>query len=626
MTESPKRRSAHQKIFAFTVVATLLIHTWALYTFQGIKMTMPTSTKPLMEAHLAERTLDDNQHINNEEARRNLQLAAAFVDLTEQREKSRTLDTTMGHTEEQGDEIAMADTDEITLYDEAISFDESAVTATELQDFEEDKLDLELAMANTSQRLPTHDTVQILHDDNEQFTTDLIQATEIARGTELAEEDFTPQHGIQIGSPDADALAGNDFEKRTGLLNQGETNPNDDAITGIVQEESIIKQRESDHADDQLSTRAAIPIDGRTRPVFEEAASNTPANSSGAIASSDDFYVDISYAKKNNSNKYLFRILLTPKDDVAFKKIKQNVYFLVDRSHSIREDRFYSTVDAVAAALYYLKPNDTFNVIFFDKEISAISSSNIAFSPMNVSNAADYIKAEQHGGIFASTDLYRSLRVIVPTQVAPDEVNTAILFSDGNTVNKPEKQRRMTQQWIDQNRGKVSLYCVAAGEDNDFALLDLISQLNRGTLHVANSNNSLTRTVINLMKGIQTPIVKDIAATAVYRDGSGEVALLPSKGQMHHMYQNIPYTIYGETDDLKEFHLILQGKYYDKWVNIKRIIDFKDATNEGADELNKMWALNEAYIHYNNFLHNGDRDQVATAKKLLAPYKIPAAF
>jgi len=165
-----------------------------------------------------------------------------------------------------------------------------------------------------------------------------------------------------------------------------------------------------------------------------------------------------------------------------------------------------------------------------------------------------------------------------------------------------------------------------SGEDNNFALVDLISQLNKGTLHVANSSEGLSKTVINLMKGIQTPIVKDITATGVYRDGSGEVALLPPHSLMHHMYQNIPYTIYGETDDLKEFHLILQGKYYDSWVNIKRIIDFKDASTGNSEELNKIWALNEAYIQYNNFLQNGDRDHIARAKKLLAPYKIPLAF
>src|ERR1700733_1971223 len=104
----------------------------------------------------------------------------------------------------------------------------------------------------------------------------------------------------------------------------------------------------------------------------------------GNIASSEDFDLHIEYAPRLGSQGYIFKVQLSPREGIKFKRISQNLFFLIDRSHSIRHDRFELTKQAVANALYSLHPGDTFNVLFFDENIERFATKNVSCNPMNV--------------------------------------------------------------------------------------------------------------------------------------------------------------------------------------------------------------------------------------------------
>ena len=71
--------------------------------------------------------------------------------------------------------------------------------------------------------------------------------------------------------------------------------------------------------------------------------------------------------------------------------------------------------------------------MIFDDKVVKYSHKNIVWNPKNVSLAKQFLNNQKHGGFFATTDLYSSLDKIVPDAVQEDEVNTAILLSDGDT-------------------------------------------------------------------------------------------------------------------------------------------------------------------------------------------------
>ena len=77
---------------------------------------------------------------------------------------------------------------------------------------------------------------------------------------------------------------------------------------------------------------------------------------------------------------------------------------------------------------------------------------------------------------------------------------------------------------------------------------------------------------------------------------------------------------------LNDFYLFLQGRYYDKWVNIKQLITFDNAQVINDNRLEKMWAIQQAYESYDRFLNDGNGRHLHHAKELLEPFKIQTPF
>jgi len=138
--------------------------------------------------------------------------------------------------------------------------------------------------------------------------------------------------------------------------------------------------------------------------------------------------------------------------------MKQNYYFLIDRSNSIEKHHYQTFKRAVSKALMSLHPENAFNIIIFNSKITKLSEKPVSYSKKSIQWAEDFLEKQSHGTHFAATDIYSALIQIIPSDVPEDEMNTAIFISDGDSSPQPEKQRKLIQNWITKNNGKVSLY------------------------------------------------------------------------------------------------------------------------------------------------------------------------
>ena len=327
---------------------------------------------------------------------------------------------------------------------------------------------------------------------------------------------------------------------------------------------------------DDLSVRVGTSALGVVNgPQEESAASLTPRTEEtpGTMANSNDYEVTFEYAPRANGAGVNFRITILPKGNVLFKTIAQNVVFLIDRSHSIDKERYMASKTAVVEALRTLRPEDRFNIFVFDDRVTPFSTQMVPINSYNIEIARQFLHQQPYGGMFASTDLYSSLGNIIPDIVEPHEVNAAILLSDGDTFLTKDKQRRSIASWTEHNQGKVALFCVTAGSGNNLPLLDFLSAENKGCLVHAKSTGS--DALDSLMQQICLPIAKDIVASVVTRTPGIHLALYPPNNRQPHLYQRKPYVLYGEMDSPADFYLFLQGKYYDRWLDIRQLITFQ---------------------------------------------------
>jgi len=87
-----------------------------------------------------------------------------------------------------------------------------------------------------------------------------------------------------------------------------------------------------------------------------------------------------------------------------------------------------------------------------------------------------------------------------------------------------------------------------------------------------------------------------------------------------------PYVLYGTIDNPADFYLFLQGKYYDRWLDIRQLVSFQQGTQVPATELEQSLAVYWVYTLYEDYLREGHIQSLSTARKILHQYKLLVAF
>lgn len=606
------------------VAIALLMHALTMLWIKDMKIDYTSSGRALMENQYAP-SFDPEASLQRQEEnnRRTEQIAEALHSIIQEKHDEQKLNYDTKHIQEETYAIALdqietsIDSNSMPVEDVGIGTDNDLIEslASSKHTLGEER--------QSSKYLRKPAPVEILFPQDEYFADDLIMATEMALGNmspDIAEE-VQIENAVRAGKPEEASLKGTSLQNRSGMLDQGlaENSAGTGGSFSLSSEFGIWNYHAFSQKNPMNSRDALLPR------LNKDELRGFDYNSLGAIASSDDFQLSVEYAPRKDKNGYLFKLELTPKKGVKFRRIKQNISFLVDRSHSIRLSRYEITKTAVSKALALLHQGDTFNVLVFDDAILKLSPENLSWSPGNVYNAREFIKTQKYGGIFASTDLYSSLGLIVPQAVGEDEINTAILLSDGDTFLSSEKQRASIGKWTSKNAGKVSLFTVASGKGNHLPLLDLLSVLNKGTLNYSATDRGLENTLFSLMQNIRNPIGKDITITTT-AESDIKIQILPLNPYLPNLYENTPYIIYGAIDKLIDFHVFFQGRYYDKQLDIKQKVSFASAAKVDTANLEAKWALQEAYVSYSMFLNDGQQTHMDNVKRLLMPLRIPLAF
>lgn len=344
-----------------------------------------------------------------------------------------------------------------------------------------------------------------------------------------------------------------------------------------------------------------------------------------SIAESDHFHVNVEFLPRRQHLGYLFKVTLVPKQQIAFKRIRENYFFLIDRSNSIIRGRYLYNKRAISEALSFLKQGDHFNILIFDDKVVRLSREPLAWTEENVKLARNFLDEEGHGGYFALTDIYASLGKILPQDVPSSEINTAILLSDGDTYLPIDKQRQLIGRWSAANGGKTSLFCIASGSGNNLPLLEILSTFNKGELLYVSKHEQVRDRLKQLVLSLQHPIGKKIVATAISQVAEMSIFLQPKNHRLPDLYKNRPYTIFGYTNKLSDFTLFIQGSYYDRKFDIKKRITFDEA-KMGTLFLEREWAQWAALEYYERYFQDGKACHLESVKQLLAPLNVSVPF
>ncbi|HSX25511.1 MAG TPA: hypothetical protein VLE89_00715 [Chlamydiales bacterium] len=340
---------------------------------------------------------------------------------------------------------------------------------------------------------------------------------------------------------------------------------------------------------------------------------------------SEAFDTDLVFLPREEGKGYIFALTLIPRPDLDLPRIRQNYTFLIDRSNSIQQDRLMATKSAVHKALEEMMPDDTFNIIAFDNKVEKLSPNPIPFNWESLARAEAFLEKVSLGSFFSQANIHRPLLLTVPGKVQEEEIHTAILLTDAETLTKKNDQRTLLVDWTQYNSGKVTLFTLGMKGDRHLGTLDTVSAFNRGKLSLSPTKRGLKRKLLKLMKTIRNPVAKNLACHAISRSPQSKIDVFPKPAQMPHLYLDQPYVILGTTETLDDFILFVQGRIKDRWLNIKKTISFLNA-RKGNSSLRGEWALQNAYGLYERYIRDDDSKHLTEARALLEPYDFQTAF
>ncbi|MGH7889445.1 MAG: VWA domain-containing protein [Thermodesulfobacteriota bacterium] len=331
----------------------------------------------------------------------------------------------------------------------------------------------------------------------------------------------------------------------------------------------------------------------------------------------DTFDVDVKTLAREEGG-YLFSLTFLPKADLSQHSLKQNYYFLIDRSNSIEKHRYQSFKRAVIRAISSLRDGDNFNILIFDAKIARLSETVIPSNKRNQRLAEEFLEKQPHGHYgTATTDIFTSLGRIIPPIVNDDEAHTAILISDGETSLKPDKQRNLINAWLEANRSKLTLYTAAVGQGNNLSTLDLLGTVSRGSMLYSDTHTGFPRKLAKLVLTLRSPIAKEMSLTTLSTDPSSRIQIFPSSSRLPYLFSDHPFVLYGTADKLSDFTIILEGRNKGQLLTIKKPISFASA-KPGNRLLSKQWAAQQAHLFYDQYLKEGKPALLEEAKKLLS--------
>jgi hypothetical protein len=338
------------------------------------------------------------------------------------------------------------------------------------------------------------------------------------------------------------------------------------------------------------------------------------------VSYSDAFEAELVFVPDEDQG-YIFALTLVPRPDLRLAPIRQNYFFLIDRSNSIQRERLIATKSAVRKAIEELGGDDTFNIIAFDSKLEKLSTSSLSLSRDSLTKAEDFLDNIELGSFFSQADLFKALFLTIPSVVKEDELYTAILLTDGENLSKKGSARSLLNDWSLYNDGRVALHVVGMGEDPHLDVLEAAAAFNKGKIFTSPTKRGIKRKLLKLMKTIHSPVSKNISCRAIARTPQSSLELLPKGTQVPHLFLNEPYVILGKTNSLDDFILFVQGRLKGEWLHIKKTISFLNA-KKGSSSLKAEWALQKAYELYERFLTDNDEKHLVEARSLLKPHDL----
>ena len=226
---------------------------------------------------------------------------------------------------------------------------------------------------------------------------------------------------------------------------------------------------------------------------------------------------DTSKDKKASEDNYSLVMVLPPKVEKSNQpSLPRELILVIDTSGSMAGDSIVQAKNALLYALKGLKPEDYFNIIEFNSELSQLSATPLAATSANLSRAREFVNRLQADG---GTEMALALDAALPKSMANEATKSSqtlrqvIFMTDGSVGNE-----QALFDLIRYQIGESRLFTVGIGSAPNSHFMQRAAELGRGTFTYIGKVDEVDEKISTLLSKIQYPVLTDIQVR--YDDGS----------------------------------------------------------------------------------------------------------
>ena len=209
------------------------------------------------------------------------------------------------------------------------------------------------------------------------------------------------------------------------------------------------------------------------------------------------------FFSEKHEKGYFGLVTLTPPESQAPQKIAREVIFVIDTSGSMNGDSMDAAKEAILAGVNDLESGDTFNIIQFDSEASAMFSDAVDVDVKSRTRAYRYINSLTADG---GTNMQAALDLALTGKTSPGQrVRQVIFITDGSVGN----ETALFDQ-IRNDLGSTRLFTVGIGSAPNTYFMEESARVGRGTYTYIADLNFAEHAMKALFEKISKPALTNI--------------------------------------------------------------------------------------------------------------------
>jgi Ca-activated chloride channel family protein len=180
----------------------------------------------------------------------------------------------------------------------------------------------------------------------------------------------------------------------------------------------------------------------------------------------------------------------------------REIVFVLDTSSSMRGAPLAKAKDVIRHVLRALRPDDTFQIVRFDDNASALGTAPIANKPRNIQLTLDWLAALDAGG---GTEMTTGLDAALAVPHDAARLRIIALLTDGYIGNEDEILAKLGRKL-----GDARVFSFGVGTAVNRYLLEEVAAVGRGTVHVVRPDEDTVAAARAFERRIDAPVLTDL--------------------------------------------------------------------------------------------------------------------